>query len=119
MPYNCASIWLAARRSLVAGPETYSAPAHFDPPTNEKLLRKVHDALADGGRAVTLEFVPNEDRISPPPAAMFSMVMLASTPKGDAYTFAEFESMFKNAGFRKSEFHPLPENPEQVIVSYA
>src|ERR1041385_4004898 len=30
---------------------------HFDAPTNETLLRKVHAALADGGRAVTLEFV--------------------------------------------------------------
>ncbi|HJX89413.1 MAG TPA: class I SAM-dependent methyltransferase, partial [Pyrinomonadaceae bacterium] len=30
---------------------------HFDPPTNETLMRKVHAALANGGRAVTLEFV--------------------------------------------------------------
>jgi O-methyltransferase domain len=32
---------------------------HFDTATCEKLLRKVRAALADGGRAVTLEFVPN------------------------------------------------------------
>ena len=38
---------------------------HFDPATNEKLLRKVHAALAPGGIAVTPEFIPNEDRISP------------------------------------------------------
>lgn len=31
---------------------------HFSPPTNETLLRKVHAALKPGGRAVTLEFVP-------------------------------------------------------------
>src|SRR6185312_5028293 len=42
---------------------------HFDPPTNETLLRKVHAALAEGGRAVTLEFIPNDDRISPPEAS--------------------------------------------------
>src|SRR3977135_471543 len=53
---------------------------HFDIPTCETLLRKVHAALADGGRAVTLEFVPNEDRISPPDAAGFSLMMLGSTP---------------------------------------
>ena len=35
---------------------------HFDVATCEALLRKVHAALAPGGRAVTLEFVPNEDR---------------------------------------------------------
>jgi len=42
---------------------------HFDPPTCEVLLRKAHAALAPGGRAVTLEFVPNDDRVSPPDVA--------------------------------------------------
>ena len=90
---------------------------HFDPPTNETLLRKVHDALADGGRAVTLEFVPNEDRVSPPDAAGFSMMMLSGTPSGDAYTFSELERMFANAGFSRSTLHPLPPTIQQVVVS--
>jgi predicted nicotinamide N-methyase len=90
---------------------------HFDPPTCETLLRKVHAALADGGRAVTLEFVPNDDRISPPEAAGFSLVMLGNTPSGDAYTFAELERMATNAGFSLSEIHPLPPTFEQVVVS--
>lgn len=90
---------------------------HFDPPTCEKLLSRVHAALADGGHAVTLEFVPNEDRVSPPGAAAFSMMMLGSTPSGDAYTFAEFEQMFQNAGFSQSELHPLPPTLEQVVIS--
>jgi len=90
---------------------------HFDPTTNEKLLRKVHAALADGGRAVTLEFVPNDDRITPPEAAGFSVTMLGSTPSGDAYTFAELEKMFANAGFAESELHPLPPSIENVVIS--
>jgi SAM-dependent methyltransferase len=90
---------------------------HFDPSTCEKLLAKVHAALADGGRAVTLEFVPNADRVTPPAAAAFSLMMLASTPRGDAYTFAEFEKMFSNAGFSGSELHPLPPAVQQVVVS--
>lgn len=90
---------------------------HFDPPTNEKLLRKVHTALAEGGRAVTLEFVPNEDRVSPPGVAEFSLTMLATTPSGDAYTFAEFDRMFKNAGFSKNELHEIPPAIQQLIVS--
>ena len=91
---------------------------HFDVSTCETLLRKVHAALVEGGRAVTVEFVPNEDRISPPPSAMFSLVMLGSTPSGDAYTFAEFDKMFANAGFSSSELHQLPPTPQQVIISY-
>ena len=90
---------------------------HFDPPTCEGLLRKVHGALKPGGRAVTLEFVPNEDRVTPPLAASFSMQMLAGTPSGDAYTFAEFDGMFRRAGFAASEIHQLKRSPEQVITS--
>jgi len=90
---------------------------HFDPPTNETLLRKVHAALADGGRAATLEFVPNDDRVSPPDSAGFSMVMLVGTPSGDAYTFAELERMFANAGFSRSTVHPLPPTIQQVVIS--
>lgn len=90
---------------------------HFDPATNETLLRKVHNALADGGRAVTLEFVPNDDRVTPPDAAGFSMMMLSGTPSGDAYTFAELERMFTNAGFSRSTLHPLPPTIQQVVIS--
>lgn len=90
---------------------------HFDPPTCETLLRKVRAALADGGRAVTLEFIPNEDRVTPPDAASFSVMMLVSTPAGDAYTFAELEQMFTNAGFSRSTLHPLPPTIQQVVIS--
>jgi ubiquinone/menaquinone biosynthesis C-methylase UbiE len=90
---------------------------HFDPVTCEMLLRKVHGALADGGRAVTLEFIPNPDRVSPPQAAAFSLMMLGSTPAGDAYTFAEFETMFRNAGFAHSEWRELPPTIQRVVIS--
>jgi precorrin-6B methylase 2 len=90
---------------------------HFDMPTCEKLMKRVHAALKPGGKAITLEFVPNEDRVSPPTAAAFSLIMLANTDSGDAYTFSEYEKMFGNAGFAKSTLHPVPEMPQQVIVS--
>lgn len=90
---------------------------HFDPPTCEKLLKKVHAALADGGRAVTLEFVPNDDRVTPPEVAGFSLVMLVGTPSGDAYTFRELEQMFANAGFSGSTLHELPPTFQQVVIS--
>ena len=90
---------------------------HFDPQTCEQLLRKVRAALAPGGVAVTLEFVPNEDRVTPPVSAAFSLMMLASTNGGDAYTYPELERMFTNAGFSSSEAHQLPASPQQAIVS--
>jgi 2-polyprenyl-3-methyl-5-hydroxy-6-metoxy-1,4-benzoquinol methylase len=90
---------------------------HFDPPTCEALMRRVHAALKPGGKAITLDFVPDEDRVTPSTAAAFSMVMLANTDAGDAYTFSEFEKMFRTAGFTKTTFHPVPEMPHQVMVS--
>ena len=90
---------------------------HFDMTTCEKLMKRVHTSLKPGGEAITLEFVPNEDRVTPPTAAAFSLIMLANTDAGDAYTFDEYEKMFRNAGFAKSALHPVPEMPQQVIVS--
>ncbi len=76
---------------------------HFDVPTCTAFMRKVCASLEPGGRAAIVEFVPNPDRVSPPTPAAFSMMMLATTPSGDAYTFAELESMSKEAGFARVE----------------
>jgi 2-polyprenyl-3-methyl-5-hydroxy-6-metoxy-1,4-benzoquinol methylase len=90
---------------------------HFDPPTCEKLLKKLHAALNSGGRVATLEFVPNDDRVSPPMEAAFALIMLADTPSGDAYTQKELEKMATSAGFKKNEFHRMPPSPHAVLIS--
>ncbi len=66
---------------------------HFDRAICVGLRRKVHAALRFGGRAAALEFVPNQDRVSPPMAAGFALTMRVTTRTGDAYTFFELESM--------------------------
>jgi hypothetical protein len=45
------------------------------------------------------------------------MMMLTTTPSGDAYTFSELERMAANAGFSRSTLHPLPPTIEQVVIS--
>ena len=90
---------------------------HFDPMTCESLLRKLHRSLAPGGRVVALEFIPNEDRVSPAIPALFALIMLATTPQGDAYTFAEYEPMFRAAGFSRVTLHPLPPTEQRVIIA--
>ena len=89
---------------------------HFDIPTNEKLLRRFHAALKPGGKAITVEFVPNEDRVSPPMAAAFSQVMLINTDAGEAYTFAEYEQMCRNAGFKSSVLQTVPDLPQRLVI---
>ena len=90
---------------------------HFNAEQCTTLLKRLRAALRPGGRLVTLEFVPNEDRITPPMSATFPLVMLATTAAGDAYTFAELEKMFRAAGFANNELHQPDDSPQQVIVS--
>ena len=90
---------------------------HFAMPECEDFLRKVRASLAPGGRVITLEFVPNDDRISPA-SADFALIMLVTTPGGDAYTFREWDAMFQNAGFGRSELHAVPKSKEHIIITH-
>jgi 2-polyprenyl-3-methyl-5-hydroxy-6-metoxy-1,4-benzoquinol methylase len=92
---------------------------HFDVPTCVALLKKIHASLRPGGRAATLEFVPNEDRVTPPMSAAFSLIMLMSTKSGDAYTFRELESMYREAGFHDITAEVLPRSPHTVVTGIA
>lgn len=92
---------------------------HFDPPTNIGLLKKIHGAMKPGARLATIEMMPNDDRVSPPFTAAFSMMMLASTPAGDAYTFRELEEMFRKAGFGESVIQTSAQTPLPIILTCA
>ena len=90
---------------------------HFDVDTCEALLRKTYDSLVPGGRVVTLEFIPNDDGVSPPVPAMFGMVMLVSTPKGRAYRYSELEAMHSAAGFIDCQMIELPPTPQRLVIA--
>jgi 2-polyprenyl-3-methyl-5-hydroxy-6-metoxy-1,4-benzoquinol methylase len=90
---------------------------HFSVEQCISLLKRLRAALRAGGRLVTLEFIPSEDRISPPMAATFPLVMLATTAEGDAYTFRELERMLSAAGFASNTLHQPQDCPQQIIVS--
>ena len=90
---------------------------HFDPPTIVRLLGRLREAMADGGRLAIVEFVPNEDRVSPPAVAQFAMTMVATTRAGDAYTFPELAAMIAAAGYGPTRRGALPGSPERWIVA--
>jgi len=91
---------------------------HFDHPTNISFLSKVRRSMKKGGRVVILEMVPNNDRISPPVAARFSLTMLGGTLAGDAYTLDELRDQLEKAGFADVSSHALP-TPETIVVARA
>ena len=125
---NAAKLGVSARHTTVAG-DAFTVDwgsgydialmtnflHHFDTATCITLLKKVAASLKPGGRVAILEFVPNDDRVSPPATAMFAMQMLGGTPSGDAYTFAELSAMLTAAGFKTSASHPL-QGPQTLVV---
>jgi ubiquinone/menaquinone biosynthesis C-methylase UbiE len=88
---------------------------HFDHAANVGLLRRVRAALVPGGRAAVVEFVPDDDRVTPAPAAAFSLTMLATTENGDAYTFRELDAMLREAGFTSTSARTV--GPQTLLVA--
>jgi ubiquinone/menaquinone biosynthesis C-methylase UbiE len=90
---------------------------HFDPPACVTFLKRVHAALRPSGCVAVVEFVPNPDRVTPPEPASFSLVMLATTAAGDAYTFAELKDMLSQAEFNQAQQHPLPPSFATAVIA--
>ena len=92
---------------------------HFDFGTCVGLLKKVQRSLKPGGIAATLEFVPNDDRVSPSMPAAFAMTMLGTTVSGDAYTFRELAEMHQQAGYGEVTAHAVPMSPHTIVKARA
>jgi len=92
---------------------------HVNQADNTKLFRKIHAALKPGGRIAIIEFVPNDDRVSPTMAANFALTMLTATPEGDVYTFAEYKKMLEEAGFHDIQLVELTPMPQRLIIGVA
>jgi len=90
---------------------------HYDLATCESLLKKLRGCLRPDGVVLTLDFVPDENRISPPTPVMFALTMLMTTDSGDAYTFSEYQRMFESAGFPSNEQVDVPQSPSHLIIS--
>lgn len=88
---------------------------HFDHEACVAVLRRVRASLAPGGRTLAVEFVPEEDRVSPPFPAMFGLMMLATTPRGDAFTRGDYEAMARDAGYAGVEVTPLSPTPQSIV----
>ncbi|MFN2459505.1 MAG: methyltransferase [Candidatus Velthaea sp.] len=90
---------------------------HFELRKVQAFMRKVAGALKPKGRVAIVDFVPNEDRVTPPWPAMFSMTMLTATT-GDAYTLREFEDVLKHAGFADLRVFPAAPSPQTIIIAH-
>jgi SAM-dependent methyltransferase len=71
------------------------------PEANAALVRKVHCALAPGGRLFIKDRFLDEDRISPAWTAVFALHLLVNTENGQCYTLEETRQWLREAGFEK------------------
>jgi hypothetical protein len=90
---------------------------HFDRATNVSLFRKCRSALNATGRLALIDYIANDDRISPPEDAAFALTMLATSERGDVYTFGEFSDMLRSAGFSEVHRPDIGALPRWIIVA--
>ncbi len=88
---------------------------HFDQDGCVHLLGKAKDSLSIDGSVFLIDIIPNPDRVSPPEQAAFALFMLATTPKGDAYTCAEFETMARTAELTLVDSMQLLPTPQTLL----
>jgi len=81
----------------------------------ERLIRKGYRALKTGGRLLVHEFVLNEDRISPPSAAIFAVNMLVNTEEGRSYTGGEIKNWMKKSNFTELTAYDITPASRAVV----
>lgn len=90
---------------------------HLEPDANIRLFRKCRAALKPKGKLVLLDFVVNDDRISPRVEAGFALHLFA-TGSCDVYTLAEYQHMLRAAGFgRIRRGKPAPYGRWMIVAS--
>jgi hypothetical protein len=50
-------------------------------------------------------------------ASSFSMVMLINTDAGEAFTFPEYESMCRNAGYKNATLQTIADLPQRLVIA--
>lgn len=76
-----------------------SAVVHSNSPAeNAALMRSCAAALNPGGRVAIVDFVMDDDRLSPAGGAFFALNMLVATDHGDTFTESEIRDWMTAAG---------------------
>lgn len=81
----------------------------------QTLLRRVYDALPEGGAVIVYDALIDDERRSNAYALLMSLNMLIETPSGADYTGADCQAWMSAAGFRHSYVEPLV-GPESMVV---
>ena len=84
-------------------------------PEKQALLRRVYEALPDGGALIVYDAVIDDERSTNAFGLLMSLNMLIETPAGADYTGADCRAWMSAAGFRESYVKPLV-GPDSMVV---
>jgi len=65
-----------------------------------------------------LQWIPDDERLSPPTAPSLALSLLAETPGGDVYIYRELVDMFRRAGFTRIELRELGPSLQRVVIAH-
>jgi SAM-dependent methyltransferase len=86
------------------------------PDANRQLFARIRRALKPGGRLIIGDMLPNEERTGPPFPVMFAINMFLHS-NGDTYTFSEYESWLRGAGFGRVDAYDTRRTHSPVIIA--
>ena len=93
-----------------------SAICHMlGPEENQDLLRRCFEALEPQGRVVIQDFILEPDKTGPKQAALFALNMLVGIPAGSTYSYEEYFTWLRVAGFTEVRQIRLP-GPSRLVV---
>lgn len=80
------------------------------------LLLKSREALVEGGLIIITEFYLDEDGVSPPVSAIFSVLMMLENRGAAEYPAKTILEWLAEAGFKDAAAHKLPEPSPMVVI---
>lgn len=88
---------------------------NWDLPKKKLLLRRVYDALPEGGAVICYDAVIDDDRSRNVGGLLMSLNMLTATEEGINYTAAECQEWLREVGFTETRAEHLT-GPDSMIV---
>jgi SAM-dependent methyltransferase len=82
---------------------------------NQKLFRRIHQALKAGGQLLIAEIIPDDERREALFPLLFAVNMLALTTEGDTFTVSGYRQWLQEAGFKDVHTVEAP-SPSPLIL---
>lgn len=89
---------------------------NFDHDKCFTLAKRIFKVLKPSGFLILHEYIPDEKRSERYDPLLFAVLMLALTKGGDTYTFSQYQTILRKAGFHKFSLFDLETVGESSII---